>query len=203
MRVIFEIKISKEFKDQVDKCLSTQFNITTSQQLKKKLKQENTHVLLYIMFYNNSKSLVFKVLDFVVYSFTDKYFYVDYWSLQREPKLLFPHQKQVNNNFDVQKEVSVILPILSFLILKQASLDLMNVPLRFKKHINDINMFEIDYIMSFSTAVTSVVNFLKNIYLCVSILDKSTSAYYNNNNDNFELLFQKYTSSAVDNIYHP
>ena len=58
-------------------------------------------------------------------------------------------------------------------------------------------MFDIDYIMSWSTAIPSVENKPKKIYPGGTLLDGFTSKYYDDNNDNFELLFQQYTTSAV------
>ena len=94
------------------------------------------------------------------------------------------------------KLVSYYLPK-GFAIIQQASQALNNVPLRVKNCIHDINMFDIDYIMSFGTSITSVANTLKKIYLVGAILDKSTSEYYNDRNATFGLLFQQYTDSAV------
>ena len=39
------------------------------------------------------------------------------------------------------------------------------------------------------------------IYL-ESLWNEFTPEYYNENNDTFEMLFQKYIANAVDNIYH-
>ena len=57
--------------------------------------------------------------------------------------------------------------------------------------------------MIFSTPVPSVSNTLKNIYRSGPLWDELTSEYFNDNNDVFRMLFQKYTASSVDNIYHP
>ena len=46
---------NKTLKDQVDKCLYNQFDVTTSQQMSKTLQQDNTHDIDLIMFYNNRK----------------------------------------------------------------------------------------------------------------------------------------------------
>ena len=48
---------------------------------------------------------------------------------------------------------------------------------------------------------TFCLNISRNIYLSGNILDKYNSTY-NNNNAYFEILFQNYTASAVNNIYH-
>ena len=64
--------------------------------------------------------------------------------------LWFCSIQQDNTDNFVQKQVSVILPIQSFLILKQSTQSLENVPLRVKNCIHAINMFDSDYIMSLS-----------------------------------------------------
>ena len=64
-------------------------------------------------------------------------------------------------------------------------------------------MFDSDYIMSCSTKTTSVSNTLKKIYLGGTIWDKFTYEYYNENNDTFGVLFQKYIASTIENIYNP
>ena len=77
------------------------------------------------------------------------------------------------------------------------------MPLRIKNCIHAINIVDSDSIKIFSTAITSVANTLEKIYLGGDLLNEFTSEYNNNKNDNFGLLFQKYTASAIDNIYHP
>ena len=89
------------------------------------------------------------------------------------------------------------------MILEQDSLDLYNMPLRVKKLIHYINMFDSDYIMICSTAIPSFRNTLKNIYPGGTLLGEFAYMYYNDKNDAFRLLFRQYTSSAVENIYHP
>ena len=88
-------------------------------------------------------------------------------------------------------------------MLSRYYLALTNAPQRVKQHIHAINTFDSDDKMSCITAVTSVVNIHKNIYLSVALLDEFTSTYYDDKNDSFEMLFQKYTDSAVNDIYHP
>ena len=90
-----------------------------------------------------------------------------------------------------------------FLIFEQAYQALKNVTLRVQNRINDINMFDCDYIVSCSTAITSVLNTLNNIYLGGPIWDEFTSEYYNDKNDTFGMLFRKYTAISVDNVYLP
>ena len=78
-----------------------------------------------------------------------------------------------------------------------------NVPLRVNHCIHAVNMFENDSVIRCSTANPSVANNPKNIYLNTALLDKSTSTYYDDNNDSFEMLFQLYSSIPVKKIYHP
>ena len=82
-----------------------------------------------------------------------------------------------------------------FVILGKASIALNNVPLRVKNGIHDTNMFDSDSIISCSTV-------LKNIYPSGTLLGEFTSEYYHDKNYTSGLLFQKYTASDVDKIYH-
>ena len=91
-----------------------------------------------------------------------------------------------------------------FLILEVASQALNNVPLIFQKFIHAIKISDSDYIMSCSTAITSVENTPKKIYLGGHLWDEFKSEYNNNKNDTFGLLFQKYAYGAVEKIIiHP
>ena len=54
-----------------------------------------------------------------------------------------------------------------------------------------------------STVIIYVANTLNNIYLGGTLLYGFTYTYYDDQNYSFERLFQKYTTSAVNNIYHP
>ena len=65
-----------------------------------------------------------------------------------------------------------------------------------------INMFHIDSIIISSITITSVANTLKNIYIGGTILGEFTSTYYDDNNYDFGMLFQQYTASVVESIYH-
>ena len=65
-----------------------------------------------------------------------------------------------------------------------------------------INMFDSDSIISSSTTIISFANTLKNIYIGGNILGEFTSTYYDDNNYDFGMLFQQYTASVVDSIYH-
>ena len=90
-----------------------------------------------------------------------------------------------------------------FVILEEASLALENVPLRFEKCIHAINMFNSDSIISYSTSIPSFENTVKKIYPGGNILDEFTSIYYEDKNDTFGMLFQNYTGSSGENVYHP
>ena len=57
--------------------------------------------------------------------------------------------------------------------------------------------------MSCSTAIPYVENNPNMIYLGGTILNEFASIYYNDKNDSFEMMFQIYTYSSVNNIYHP
>ena len=90
-----------------------------------------------------------------------------------------------------------------FVTLNWDSQALKNIPLRVKQLIYDVNMIDSDAMMICSTAITSAENTLKNIYLSGTVLNEFMSAYYDDNNDSFEMLFQQYTASAVKKLYHP
>ena len=66
-----------------------------------------------------------------------------------------------------------------------------------------IGMFDGDAIMICSSAITSLENTTKNIYLSGTLLDEFTSIYYNDKNDTFGMLFQQHKAIAVNNIYRP
>ena len=63
-------------------------------------------------------------------------------------------------------------------------------------------MFDSNYVMSCSNLTTYAENTPKNTNISGNILNESTSTYYGDKNDSFEILFQQYISSAVNNIYH-
>ena len=44
---------------------------------------------------------------------------------------------------------------------------------------------------------------MKNIYLSATTLNELTSTCYYDKNDSFFAVFQQYTDSSVNNIYHP
>ena len=57
--------------------------------------------------------------------------------------------------------------------------------------------------MTCKYAITSVPSTLNTIYLSTTILNESTFTYYDDKNEYFESLFQRYKDSDVNNIYHP
>ena len=50
-------------------------------------------------------------------------------------------------------------------------------------------MFDSDSLMTWNTAITSVENTLKKIYLSTNNFNKFTSTYYDDNDYSFEMLF--------------
>ena len=74
--------------------------------------------------------------------------------------------------------------------------------MRAKQRIHTIDIFDNDSIMIRSTAINSVANTLKKIHLSETLLNLFTSTYYDDNNDSFEMLFQKYTAIYINIIYH-
>ena len=65
----------------------------------KTLKKDNTCVIALIMFYENRKSLIFKVLGVVVYCFSEIYICVDYLSLQKEENMSLSHRVFEDTSF--------------------------------------------------------------------------------------------------------
>ena len=61
------LKKNKTFKEKFDNGLSYKFDSNTPKKTRKTLKQDNTHVINFIMSYKNRSSLIFKVLGVVVY----------------------------------------------------------------------------------------------------------------------------------------
>ena len=72
----------------------------------KTIKHYNTRVISIIVFYDNRKLLVFKLLVVVVYWFLFKYFYAEYLCIKKDQKLSLPHKGFDDTSFD---EVSVIV----------------------------------------------------------------------------------------------
>ena len=60
--------------------------------MSKTLKQYSTRSIALIIFYENSKALIFKVLDVVISFFIDKYVWVDVLCLQIEATLFSLHR---------------------------------------------------------------------------------------------------------------
>ena len=71
-----------------------------SKHLRKTLKQDNTPVIALIMFYYKKKSLIFKVMDVVVYCFIENYVCVGYLCIQREEKISSSHKGFEYTSFD-------------------------------------------------------------------------------------------------------
>ena len=89
------------------------------------------------------------------------------------------------------------------MIIEKNSQALTNVLQTVQNHINSINIYESDSMMTCCTRILSVANALKNSYVGGPLWDKFISEYYNVNNYAFVPLFKQYTASDVDNIYHP
>ena len=88
------------FKEKVDKYLSYQFYSKTSTETKISIKQDNDRFIALVMFYENRKLLLFKVLGFVIYFFLDRYVCVNYFCLQKEQKLSLAHKLFEDTSFD-------------------------------------------------------------------------------------------------------
>ena len=95
-----------------------------------------------------------------------------------------------------------MLPIKGFCGNCKSSQALNNVPQTVQNRMDVINMYAIYNIKSYCTPIPSIVNTLNNIYLDGPLWDELISEYYNENNYAFGQLFQKYSASVVDNIYH-
>ena len=177
---------NKSFKEKIDNYLSTQFDSKTPSHMRKQLKQDIACAIALIMFYENRKSLIFKVLGVVVYLSIDKYVYVDYLCL-----ILTYRSKLVSYHLSKGS-----------VITEKSSQALNNVPQTVQNHSNAINMHESDSRISCCTPIPSVANTLKNIYLGGPLWYEFTPEYYNDNDDAFVLLFQQYIASDIDNIYN-
>ena len=68
------------------------FDALMSQQMRNVIKNDNTHVLAILMFYENRKFVVYKVLGVVIYCILEKYVCIDYLCLQKEKKLSLLHK---------------------------------------------------------------------------------------------------------------
>ena len=91
---------SKAFKEQIYKYLYHQFEEKTTASIRKRIKQDITRNISIIMYYENGKALIFKVLSVVVYCLLEKYVRVDYFCLQRESKLLSVHKGFENTSLN-------------------------------------------------------------------------------------------------------
>ena len=90
-----------------------------------------------------------------------------------------------------------------FVVLDHYFQALNNVPLRVKKYIHDIDMFDSDYVITSNDENPSVANNLKKIYLSTTILNEFTFKDDYDNNYSFETLFRKYTPGSINKIYRP
>ena len=88
---------------------------------------------------------------------------------------LFWSKQQFNTNFDVQNKGSVVLPIQRFCDIRKIFSSPEECPLESQKRIHAIDIFDSDSIMSWSTAISSVENTLKNIYPGGTLLGDFTS----------------------------
>ena len=61
------LKQNREFKEKVERCLYLQFFTKTSAKKRKTMKHYNTCVIDILMFYDNTRFLIIKVLGVVVY----------------------------------------------------------------------------------------------------------------------------------------
>ena len=73
-----ELNINRQFREQVENNLEKSFSGTTMVPNKKVLKKENTCVISLLMFYENRKNMIFKVLISIVYCTMDNYVWVHY-----------------------------------------------------------------------------------------------------------------------------
>ena len=74
---------NKAFKEQVEKHLGTTLEKITMVPIIKVSKKDNTRVISLVMFYENRKSIIFKVLGSVVYCITENYICADYLYLHQ------------------------------------------------------------------------------------------------------------------------
>ena len=64
-------------------------------------------------------------------------------------------------------------------------------------------MHDSDSITTCNTAIPSVANTIKKIYLSSTIFNEYTSTYYDNKYYGYGMLFRNYTSNSVNKINHP
>ena len=58
-------------------------------------------------------------------------------------------------------------------------------------------------VMTYNYATNSVAKNPKKMYQNKNILNEFTSTYYDDKNHYFAMLFRQYTTSSINNIYHP
>ena len=71
-----------------------------SAQTKKTMKYDSIHVIVIIIFYDNRKLLIFKLLGIVVYWFLEKCFCIEYFCLQKENRPSVSHRLFEDTSFD-------------------------------------------------------------------------------------------------------
>ena len=77
------LKQNKSLNEKFERCLSSKFDVLTSQQMRKTMKNDHTFVLALLMFYTNSNSLIYKVLCAVVYCLSEMYVCIEHLYLQK------------------------------------------------------------------------------------------------------------------------
>ena len=66
---------------------------------------------------------------------------------------------------------------------------LKSMPTRVKWYTHAVNIIDSDYMIILNTAITSLENTLKKIYLSATLMNELTSTYENDNNYSFEMFF--------------
>ena len=77
-------KQNMESKEQVERCLSSKFDTKMSKKKRKNTKDENTHAFTLLMFYDNRKSLIYKLLGVAVHFFSDEYVCIEYFFYRKK-----------------------------------------------------------------------------------------------------------------------
>ena len=101
------MNIDKVFKEQVESNMTNNFISTTMTPTRKVLRKENTNVSL-MMFYENRKKMIFKVLSSVVYCIMDNYIYVDYLCcLQNKLHVNFENKGFENTTYNAVSGIEI------------------------------------------------------------------------------------------------
>ena len=72
------LKIKKAFREQVESNMALTFSYKTMTPIRKVLRKENTCVISLLIFYENRKNMIFKVLSSVIYCIIANYECDDY-----------------------------------------------------------------------------------------------------------------------------